>query len=101
MILTDLGPELHDLAVAIGLLDGTGSLRTAWFANPLGQAGALFRDPARRAALSDHIRITAGIFDPAAVSLVDHNRGCNAIEKVAIMAHQQQGPWIVRDHFLQ
>lgn len=28
MILSDLGTELHDLAVAIGLLDGDGSLRT-------------------------------------------------------------------------
>src|SRR5581483_11166570 len=59
MILSDLGPELHDLAVAIGLLDEDGSLHTAWFADPLGQSGALFRDPARRAALSDLIDLLA------------------------------------------
>src|SRR5690242_9920842 len=64
MILSDLGPELHDLAVAVGLLDGDGSLRTAWFADPLGQAGALFRDSARRAALSDLIDVLAPA-DPA------------------------------------
>lgn len=65
MILSDLGTELHDLAVAIGLLDGDGSLRTARFANPLGQAGALFHDPDRRAALSDLIDLLAPA-DPAA-----------------------------------
>jgi hypothetical protein len=65
MILSDLGTELHDLAVAIGLLDGDGSLRTAWFANPLGQAGTLFHDPDRRAALSDLIDLLAPA-DPTA-----------------------------------
>lgn len=65
MILSDLGPELHHLAVAVGLLDGDGSLRTGWFADPLGQAGALFGDPARRAALSDLIDLLAPA-DPAA-----------------------------------
>ena len=59
MIPAGLDSQLHDLAVAIGLLEGDGSLRTAWFADPLGQAGALFRDSARRAALSDLIDLLA------------------------------------------
>src|ERR1700743_3893800 len=65
MILSDLGPELHEFAIAIGLLDGAGKLRSSWFTDPLGQSGALFRDPARRAALSALIGLLAPA-DPTA-----------------------------------
>jgi hypothetical protein len=33
--------QLHDLAVAAGLLDKEGSLRNASFADPLGEAAAV------------------------------------------------------------
>jgi hypothetical protein len=53
MAVTDIGPEVHDLAVVLGVLDAGGGLRPEFFANPLGQAAGLLRDPARRAALGD------------------------------------------------
>ena len=65
MTLTELGPELHDLAVAIGILDADGGLRTGWFADPLGQAEGMLTDPARRAALGELIAILIPA-DPAA-----------------------------------
>jgi len=54
-VLTGLGPELHDLGVALGILDAAGELRAEWFANPLAQAGGVFRDRGRRDALRDLI----------------------------------------------
>jgi hypothetical protein len=65
MSVTDLAPEIHDLAVALGVLDGDGDLRPGFFANPLGQAAGVLRDPARRAALGDLI-YTLAPADPAA-----------------------------------
>ena len=53
MAMTDLGPELRDLAVALGVLEAGGDLRTAFFADPLGEAAGMLHDPARRAALGD------------------------------------------------
>ena len=55
MAVTDIGPEVHDLAVVLGVLDAGGALRPEFFANPLGQAAGVLRDPARRAALGDLI----------------------------------------------
>ena len=55
MAVTDIGPEVHDLAVVLGVLDAGGALRPEFFANPLSQAAGILRDPARRAALGDLI----------------------------------------------
>jgi len=55
MAVTDIGPEVQDLAVALGVLDGGGSLQPGFFADPLGAAGGMLHDPARRAAVRDLI----------------------------------------------
>jgi hypothetical protein len=52
MAVTDIGPEVHDLAVALGVLDAGGDLRPGFFADPLGQAAGVLRDRDRRAALT-------------------------------------------------
>lgn len=53
MAMTDIDPQLHDLAVALGILDAGGDIRTAFFANPMGEAAGMLHDRARRAALGE------------------------------------------------
>src|SRR5262245_14901330 len=55
MAVTDLAPEVHDLAIALGVLAGGRSLQPGFFADPLGEAAGMLHDPARRAALGDLI----------------------------------------------
>ena len=52
MSVTDLAPELSDLAVALGLLDPEGEVQVGWFGNPIGQTKGMLDDPDRRAAFS-------------------------------------------------
>ena len=52
-------------------------------------------------ALRDHVRIAAGIFDPAPLAFADDDRGRNAIKKIAIMADHQNRAGIIGDHLLQ
>jgi large repetitive protein len=72
MAVTDISPEVQDLAVALGVLEAGGGLRPEFFANPLGQAAGLLRDPARRAALG-HLIDALVPQDPAAPT--DHAAG--------------------------
>jgi hypothetical protein len=74
MAVTDIGPGVHDLAVALGVLDGSGDLRPGFFADPLGQAAGVLRDPSRRAALTDLVDQLLPV-DRAAVLAADARGG--------------------------
>ena len=53
------------------------------------------------AALGDHVAIAAGIFDPAAVAFA-HQHACrDAVEKIAVVADDDQRAGIIREHFFE
>ena len=49
----DLDGELAALATAIGLTTSSGTVRSEWLSDPVGESGAALRDPTRRTALFD------------------------------------------------
>ncbi len=53
------------------------------------------------AALGDHVGIAARIFDPSPLPFEGNHRGDRAIEEVAVVAHEKQGPGIACEHLLQ
>ena len=56
----DLDGELADLATAIGLTTTSGTVRSEWLADPIGESGAALRDPSRRTALFDLVAAAFG-----------------------------------------
>ncbi len=53
------------------------------------------------AALRHHVGIAASIFRPAPAAFSNEDRGRNPIEKVAIVARENDGAFIVGKHLLQ
>ncbi len=49
----DLDGQLADLATAVGLTTSSGTVRSEWLSDPVGESGAALRDPTRRTALFD------------------------------------------------
>lgn len=60
-----LGPELRDLAEAVGLLDANGDLDANWFAQPLQHVESILSDPGQLAAT---IKLLDDLFPPQQVA---------------------------------
>jgi hypothetical protein len=52
--------DIADLATALGLLDGSGSIVTGWFENPGAYVGTMLRDQGQRDALVQFVEAALG-----------------------------------------